>query len=69
MAKKPSSEGSERPVDTGLRGETPGHELSDDQIRERAYLIWLDEGRPGGREFDHWLRAKWELEREPDRKD
>ena len=65
MAKKPSSEASERPADTGLRGETPGHDLNDDQIRERAYLIWVDEGRPSGRELDHWLRAKWELGREP----
>jgi len=69
MAKKPSSEARERPADTGLRGETPGHDLNDDHIRERAYLIWVDEGRPSGRELDHWLRAKWELEREPDRKD
>ena len=59
------SEASERPADTGLRGETPGHDLNDDQIRERAYLIWVDEGRPSGRELDHWLRAKWELGREP----
>ena len=58
MAKKPSSEASERPADTGLRGETPGHDLNDDQIRERAYLIWVDEGRPSGRELDRWLRAK-----------
>ena len=69
MAKKPSSEASGRPADTGLRGETSGHDLNDDHIRERAYLIWVDEGRPEGRELDHWLRAKWELEREPDRKD
>ena len=40
-----------------------GHK--DVQIRERAYLIWVDQGRPQGRELDHWLRAKWELEREP----
>jgi hypothetical protein len=26
-------------------------------IRETAYLIWLDEGRPEGRDRDHWLRA------------
>jgi Protein of unknown function (DUF2934) len=37
----------------------------DDQIRERAHLIWVDEGRPDGRELDHWLRAKWELECKP----
>jgi hypothetical protein len=30
-------------------------------------LIWVDEGHPHGRELDHWLRAKWELEHEPRR--
>jgi hypothetical protein len=39
----------------------------DDHIRERAYLIWVDEGRPNGRELDHWLRAKWEVEGAPGR--
>jgi hypothetical protein len=40
-------------------------ESTDGKVRERAYLIWVDEGRPDGRDIDHWLRAKWELEREP----
>jgi hypothetical protein len=26
-------------------------------IRERAYAIWEQEGRPEGRELDHWIRA------------
>jgi hypothetical protein len=38
--------------------------VSEDQIRERAYLIWVDEGKPEARELDHWLRAKWALEQE-----
>jgi hypothetical protein len=38
--------------------------LKDSEIRERAYLIWVNEGRPHGRELDHWLRAEWELEQE-----
>ena len=37
---------------------------ADGRIRQRAYLIWVDEGRPHGRELDHWLRAKWEVEQE-----
>jgi hypothetical protein len=37
----------------------------DDRVREGAYLIWVDEGRPHGRELDHWLQAKWEIEGEP----
>ncbi|MFO0991984.1 MAG: DUF2934 domain-containing protein [Hyphomicrobiales bacterium] len=29
----------------------------DQKIREIAYLIWLEEGCPSGREVDHWLKA------------
>jgi hypothetical protein len=36
-----------------------------DHIRERAYHIWVDEGQPHGRELDHWLRARWEVEGAP----
>jgi hypothetical protein len=31
------------------------------RISERAYLIWVDEGRPEGREFVHWLIAEQEF--------
>jgi hypothetical protein len=31
------------------------------RIRERAYQIWEQEGRPIGRHVDHWLRAEQEL--------
>jgi Protein of unknown function (DUF2934) len=31
------------------------------QIRERAYGIWIEEGRPHGRELAHWQRAHREL--------
>ena len=27
-------------------------------VRERAYRIWEEEGRPEGREADHWERAR-----------
>jgi hypothetical protein len=30
-------------------------------IRERAYAIWEEEGRPAGREWDHWERASREI--------
>jgi Protein of unknown function (DUF2934) len=30
-------------------------------IRERAYAIWEEEGRPDGRDQDHWLRAEAEI--------
>jgi hypothetical protein len=31
-------------------------------IRERAYSIWEQEGRPDGREWDHWIQASQEIE-------
>ena len=31
------------------------------RIRERAYAIWEQEGRPEGREWDHWVRAASEV--------
>jgi hypothetical protein len=31
------------------------------QVRERAYALWEEEGRPHGREFDHWVRARSEI--------
>jgi hypothetical protein len=35
--------------------------VNDDLIRERAYGIWVAEGRPHGREVAHWQRARHEL--------
>jgi len=29
----------------------------DDEIRRRAHQIWEDEGRPDGKESEHWERA------------
>jgi hypothetical protein len=34
----------------------PGEDL-ERRIRERAYFLWLREGRPAGRAAEHWLRA------------
>ena len=28
------------------------------RIRERAYLLWLDDACPEGQEADHWQRAR-----------
>ncbi|MGH7789258.1 MAG: DUF2934 domain-containing protein [Candidatus Binatia bacterium] len=35
--------------------------ISDDAIRHRAYLIWEREGRPHGRDYEHWVQAQIEL--------
>jgi len=34
------------------------------EIAKRAYVIWEGEGRPSGKELDHWLRAEAELKAE-----
>jgi hypothetical protein len=34
------------------------------QISERAYYLWVEAGRPGGREQEFWLQAEAEYARE-----
>jgi hypothetical protein len=34
-------------------------------IRERAYAIWEEEGRPEGWHLHHWLRAEAEISLSP----
>ena len=38
-----------------------GQAIKEQIIRERAYAIWEEEGRPEGRHLDHWLRAEAEI--------
>ncbi|MCC6220113.1 MAG: DUF2934 domain-containing protein [Deltaproteobacteria bacterium] len=33
----------------------------DDAVRARAYEIWLAEGKPSGREMEHWFLAEREV--------
>lgn len=35
-----------------------------ERIRQRAHEIWESEGRPEGRDADHWTRAQEELKNE-----
>ena len=32
-----------------------------DAVRERAYRIWETEGKPHGRDLEHWLQAEREI--------
>jgi hypothetical protein len=34
------------------------HEPTEDEIRHEAYLLWLADGRPPGRELEHWHAAR-----------
>lgn len=38
--------------------------ISEDEIRERAHRIWMEEGCPHGRDVENWEQARQELERE-----
>jgi len=35
-----------------------------ERIRKRAHEIWEEEGRPEGREYSHWLRARADIQTE-----
>lgn len=39
--------------------------LSDTAVATRAYLIWEKQGRPHGRDKEHWLQAVAELSAAP----
>jgi hypothetical protein len=36
-------------------------ELEENVVRERAHALWEAEGRPDGREEEHWYKAVLEL--------
>jgi hypothetical protein len=42
----------------------------DEEIRQIAYYLWLDEGRPDGRHVEHWLRAEaiWRARQEAEQR-
>jgi hypothetical protein len=48
----------ERPTSTAAGPPQPNLEQA---IRERAHSIWEEEGRPEGRDVEHWLRAETEI--------
>ena len=37
---------------------TQAHAGNDAAVREQAYLLWEQEGRPDGREMEFWTRAQ-----------
>ena len=38
---------------------------TDERVRERAYQLWEAEGKPEGQDFEHWMRAREEIETMP----
>jgi hypothetical protein len=31
---------------------------TESEIQHAAYLLWIEDGRPDGRDLEHWLAAK-----------
>lgn len=38
--------------------------VPEEAIRQRSYLIWLQDGCPDGKALEHWARARAELDAE-----
>ena len=38
-----------------------GNDKTDDPVRERAYQLWEEHGKPEGSAMDFWLQAEREL--------
>jgi Protein of unknown function (DUF2934) len=45
------------------------HAMREQAIRERAYAIWEEEGRPEGKDREHWLRAEVEINSPTEQRD
>ena len=64
MSLKPKRNGSTEPQATSTQAETGevsvGNSARDEEIRRRAYEIYLERGEQPGRELDDWLQAERE---------
>ena len=66
MPSKPKRNGNTEPQAStqAKTGEVSvGNSARDEDIRRRAYEIYLERGSEPGRELDDWLQAERELER------
>jgi Protein of unknown function (DUF2934) len=65
MSSKPKMNLSTQPPVTSTQGERSlvGKPAREEEIRRRAYEIYLECGEQPGRELDDWLQAERELER------
>jgi hypothetical protein len=67
MSPKPKTHGSMEPQATSTLAGTGevsvGNSAPEEEIRRRAYEIFLERGEQPGRELDDWLQAERELER------
>jgi Protein of unknown function (DUF2934) len=68
MSSKSKKQGNTEIQATAIQAETGevsrGNPARDEEIRRRAYLIYLERGEQPGRELDDWLQVERQLERE-----
>ncbi len=66
MSSKPKRNGITEPQATSTQTETAdvsvGNSARDEEIRRRAYEIYLERGEQPGHDLDDWLQAERELE-------
>lgn len=65
MSLKPKKNGSAQLKATSTQaeaGDSVKNSARDEEIRRRAYEIYLERGQQPGRELDDWLQAQRELE-------
>jgi hypothetical protein len=66
MSLKPKTIGSAEPQPASAQAETEevavGNMASDEEIRLRAYEIYIERGETPGLELDDWLQAERELQ-------
>jgi Protein of unknown function (DUF2934) len=53
-----------RPVQSKQYGPEQAVHNIEEIVRQRAYYLWEREGKPEGREAEHWDRAQSEVRRE-----
>jgi len=67
VSSKPKRNEITEPQATSTQAETRevsvGNSARDEEIRRRAYEIYLERGEQPGRDLDDWLQAERELER------
>ena len=42
----------------------PTQEITSEQIARRAYFIWEQQGKPAGKEAEHWMLAEKQIKAE-----
>lgn len=49
------------PKSTRMADSQPAQAITPEEIARRAYAIWEGQGRPAGKEKEHWLQAEVQL--------